>query len=141
MKTRAQGATKSRRGGSISAKRRSTSLRSGTRNRSSKGRRSTARAQGSKTGARSRKTQDHEQIRQWVEARGGHPAIVAGTTRGKQGGGVLRIDFPGYSGEGSLKPVSWDEWFQIFDERGVEFLYQDKTAGGKQSRFNKLVCP
>jgi len=64
------------------------------------------------------------------------------TRGGKQGsGGVLRIDFPGFSGGKSLQPVSWEEWFQVFDDRGVEFLYQDKTASGKPSRFNKLICP
>jgi len=53
--------------------------------------------------------------------------------------GVLRIDFPGFSGQGSLEEVSWDEWFRVFDERNLEFLYQEKTANGKSSRFNKLV--
>ncbi len=39
-----------------------------------------------------------------------------------------------------MKPVSWDEWFQVFDERNLGFLHQDATATGKPSRFNKLVC-
>jgi len=59
--------------------------------------------------------------------------------RGGQPAGVLRIDFPGFSGEQSLKPISWDEWFQIFDERQLAFLYQEKTSSGKVTRFNKLV--
>ena len=56
-----------------------------------------------------------------------------------QAAGVLRIDFPGYSGERSLKPVSWEEWFNTFEDRQLAFLYQDRTASGKTSRFNKLV--
>jgi hypothetical protein len=116
-------------------------MRIGKKRPSSGARQKTTRQPRRQTGAQSKTTRDHDQIRQWVEERGGHPAIVAQTVRGKKGGGVLRIDFPGYSGEGSLKPISWDEWFQIFDERGVEFLYQDRTAAGKPSRFNKLVCP
>jgi hypothetical protein len=60
---------------------------------------------------------------------------VKRTARGGKSAGVLRIDFPGFSGEESLKPISWDEWFEIFDQRKLAFLYQDK--GG--SRFNKLV--
>jgi hypothetical protein len=52
---------------------------------------------------------------------------------------VLRIDMPGYSGADSLEPISWDQWFEKFDGNGLAFLYQDKTAGGKQSNFNKLV--
>jgi hypothetical protein len=74
-----------------------------------------------------------------VESRGGQPATVKRTVKGKQGAGVLRIDFPGFSGAQSLKPVSWDKWFEIFEERRLAFLYQDRTASGKPSRFNKLV--
>lgn len=80
-------------------------------------------------------TTDHDEIREWVEAHGGQPATVKRTTRGHQAAGVLRIDFPGFSGEQSLKSVSWDEWFQVFDQRKLAFLYQQKG----NSRFNKLV--
>jgi hypothetical protein len=58
-------------------------------------------------------------------------------TRG--GGGILRIDFPGYSGAKSLEPISWDEFFERFEETNLAFLYQDKTGSGRPSRFNKLV--
>ncbi len=85
-------------------------------------------------------TVDHDEIRQWVEARGGHPATVTGSIRARQPAGILRIDFPGFSGERTLKPVSWDEWFDIFEERKLALLKQERTASGKPSRFNKLVC-
>ncbi len=82
-------------------------------------------------------TTDHETIKQWVEERGGSPATVIGT--GKEGeAGLLRIDFPGYSGEGKLQHISWDEFFQKFEESKLAFLYQDEIHG-KTSRFNKLV--
>ena len=83
-------------------------------------------------------TRNHEEIRRWVEERGGHPATVARTEHGDQAG-VLRIDFPGYSGAGTLQPISWDEFFDKFDRNNLEFLYQDATAAGEPSRFNKLV--
>ena len=83
-------------------------------------------------------TSDHEEIRRWAEQRGGQPACVKGT--GDEGDvGMLRLDFPGYSGEESLQHISWDEWFDKFDERGLALLYQEQTAGGAQSNFNKLV--
>ncbi len=85
-------------------------------------------------------TTDHEEIRRWVEERGGHPATVSRTARGRQEAGILRIDFPGFRGQRSLKPISWDEWFQMFEERRLGFLHQNRTASGKPSRFNKLVC-
>ena len=52
---------------------------------------------------------------------------------------MLRIDFPGYRGERSLEEITWDEFFEKFDESGLSFIYQEKTASGRPSRFCKLV--
>lgn len=60
-------------------------------------------------------------------------------TGGKTDTGMIRLDFPGYSGEESLQPVSWDDWFEKFDESNLSLLVQDKTSGGQKSNFNKLV--
>jgi hypothetical protein len=83
-------------------------------------------------------TTDHDFIRKWVESRGGHPAKVKGTG-GKEDPGLLRIDFPGYSGAQSLEEISWDEFFDKFEESRLALLYQEKTKDGKKSNFNKLV--
>jgi hypothetical protein len=85
-------------------------------------------------------TTDHDVIREWTESRGGFPAHVIGTGDPEDGdAGLLRIDFPGYSGEGRLERIDWDVFFEKFDEKGLAFLYQDKTASGEPSFFNKLV--
>ena len=55
----------------------------------------------------SKTTTDHQEIRSWVEQRSGKPATVTGTS-GDEEAGILRINFPGYSGEQSLKELSWD---------------------------------
>jgi hypothetical protein len=82
---------------------------------------------------RARRTRDHETLRRWVEERRGHPAMVEGTE-------ILRIDFDEPDdGDENLRPVSWDEFFRVFDERGLEFLHQERTRDGKISRFNKFV--
>lgn len=52
---------------------------------------------------------------------------------------MIRLDFPGYSGEGSLEQIEWDEWLEKFDENGLALLVQDQTARGQKSNFNKLV--
>jgi hypothetical protein len=83
-------------------------------------------------------TIDHDQIRRWAEARGGRPSRVRGTG-GRGDTGLLRIDFPGYSGGDSLEEISWEEFFEKFDEQGLALLYQEKTRGGQSSNFNKLV--
>jgi len=130
-----QPAGKSRRGATTSG-----GGGSSARSRTGSGARSTSKRATVRSSGGSQNTNDHEKIRRWVESRGGHPATVRSTAKGKQAAGVLRIDFPGFSGAQSLKPISWDEFFQVFDQRNLTFLYQDKTASGKPSRFNKLVC-
>jgi hypothetical protein len=82
-------------------------------------------------------TTDHGKIRKWVEERGGRPASVKGTGKGEPG--VLRIDFPGYGDDSKLEEISWDEFFDKFEESDLAFLHQDKTAGGETSRFFKFV--
>jgi len=65
--------------------------------------------------------------------------IIKGTEKGKEGRGVLRTDFAGFKGGDTLEEVSWDEWYKVFKSRNFEFLYQDKTADGRESRFFKLI--
>src|SRR5207248_2919656 len=63
------------------------------------------------------KTTSHDEIRKWVEQRGGAPARVDAKGH-KQGGGILRIDFkdPGGEVDEALEHISWDEFFRTFDE-------------------------
>jgi hypothetical protein len=91
-----------------------------------------AKAKASKKSADSQVTTDHEEIRRWVEERGGQPARVKGRD-------LLRIDYPGFSGEDTLEPMDWEEFFQVFDENNLAFLYQETTKDGGESRFSKFV--
>ena len=81
-------------------------------------------------------TTDHDEIRQWVESRGGRPASVAETGSGDDPG-ILRIDFdePGGDDDAGLEDISWDDFFDAFDENNLAFLYEDEG----DSRFNKFV--
>lgn len=88
--------------------------------------------------ASAKTTTNHDEIRKWVEERGGCPARVKGTG-GKSDAGLLRIDFPGFSGQDSLEKVPWEEFFKTFDENDLAFLHQDRTEDGKESRFFKFV--
>jgi hypothetical protein len=81
---------------------------------------------------------DHEEIRKWAEDRGATPSCVK-KTGGKGDVGMIRLDFPGYSGEDSLQEISWDDWFQALDENNLALIVQEKTAAGQKSNFNKLV--
>ena len=81
---------------------------------------------------------DHDDIRQWIEDRGGRPAIVKATEHDGKGEGILRVDFQ--DGGNKLDDVEWDEFFKVFDDNNLAFLHQDETADGSESRFNKFVA-
>ena len=86
----------------------------------------------------SQTTTDHEVIRRWAEERGGHPASVRDTgTKGDAG--VLRLDFEEREPDDRLEAISWEEFFDKFEESGLAFLYQDTLKSGQQSRFFKFV--
>lgn len=88
--------------------------------------------------AESQVTTDHAEIRKWVDERGGRPARVKDSAK-EAGGGLLRIDYPGFTGEDTLEAITWDEFFKTFEENNLAFLYQDETKAGKESRFSKLI--
>lgn len=92
--------------------------------------------------ALSKTTRDHNEIRRWAEKRGAIPAEVTGTERNGETG-ILRFEFPKAPNhnDSKLNEISWDDFFEKFDERGLELVYQDVTAEGAESNFNKLVCP
>ena len=83
------------------------------------------------------KTTDHQEIKEWVEERGGHPAVVRATAENDRPGAMLRIDFdePGGNDDVGLKRIDWGEFFQIFDNNNLAFLRQEEG----ESRFNKFV--
>jgi hypothetical protein len=86
-----------------------------------------------------KRTADHDEIRKWVEARGGKPVSIEGTERRGEDAGLLRIDFPGGASDPPLEPISWDAFFKKFDEAGLEMIYQDQKESGGKSYFCKFV--
>jgi hypothetical protein len=82
-------------------------------------------------------TTDHDAIKKWTEERGGHPATVKGTEGKREHAGILRLDFD--PKDDALETISWEEFFEKFEEAELAFLHQDKTADGKVSRFHKFV--
>lgn len=120
---------KSAKSGASGAKRSEThGARSGDRTRA---------RSGEKRGGSAERTIDHDVIRDWVEARNGRPSVVKRSHDTEEGGGILRIDFN--EPEESLEEVPWDEFFEVFEDRNLAFLHQDRTADGHLSRFFKFV--
>lgn len=90
----------------------------------------------------SKTTRDHDEIRRWAEARGAEPAEVASTHRDSEAG-ILRFCFPKAPNrkDDNLRQISWEEFFQKFDENHLEMVYQEQTAEGERSNFSKLIRP
>lgn len=79
-------------------------------------------------------TTDPATIRQWAERRGGKPAAVK-RTQGEDDPGIIRIMFPDapHSEHDALTEISWDEFFEKFQERKLALLYEEN------GNFSKLV--
>src|SRR5437773_593138 len=90
--------------------------------------------------AQAKVTTDHDEIRKWAEARGGRHAAVR-STHSKDNVGIIRLEFPDASNpkDEALEEISWNEFFEKFDESKLALLYQEETASGQRSNFNKLV--
>lgn len=86
----------------------------------------------------SKKTTDKETIRNWAEARNGVPAFIKGTEN--KDSGVLRIHFPQASkNDDQFDKISWDKFFEQFDQNKLAMVYQEKLDDGNKSNFYKLV--
>lgn len=80
---------------------------------------------------------DHDEIRAWAEDRNAWPARAKGIGDGDDPG-IIRLDFPGYAEEG-LEEISWEEFFEKFEERNLALVYEERTGTGEKSNFSKLV--
>ena len=88
---------------------------------------------------KSRVTTSHEEIRRWVAARGGRPVVIVRPQSADEKASLICIYFPEDRSEGPLNEISWAKWFKQFDAAGLALLYQEDTANGEKSNFNKLV--
>jgi flagellar biosynthesis GTPase FlhF len=66
-----------------------------------------------------------------------HPRRRAGHRRRREQPRLLRIEFR--DEQDRLEEVDWDAFFATFDESDVDFLYQEYTKDGGESRFLKIV--
>lgn len=89
---------------------------------------------------RSLVTTNHEVIRNWARARDAEPATISGTEREGRAG-VLTFNFPGYREGGKLRKISWTEWFDTFDTRQLNFIYQETRTNGQPSNFFRTESP
>lgn len=60
-------------------------------------------------------TTNHDEIRAWAAGRGGMPAVVESSEAD------LRFDWG--EGDSLLMRISWDEFFDLFEEHGLAFAH------------------
>jgi hypothetical protein len=79
-------------------------------------------------------TTDHEEIKRWAIVHQGNPQLLdhAQAEGDKMG---IRINFPGPEDDEYLstdhppKDISWEEFFRIFDEQELAFVYDTDHKG------------
>jgi hypothetical protein len=79
-------------------------------------------------------TTDHDEIRQWSEAKGGKPAAVDRTHHAGDVG-IVRIMFPesAQSEHEHLVEISWDEFFDEFEKNKLALVYDERSL------FSKII--
>jgi hypothetical protein len=77
------------------------------------------------TAVRRLSTTDHLEIRRWAESREAVP--IADRAQG------LGFDFPDYDDD--VDPITWDRWFDEFDARDLEFVYQLSETERQTNHF------
>lgn len=83
----------------------------------------------------SKTTIDHDEILAWAKKHGAVPAAVDRTHEDGGDVGIIRLMFPKakQSEHGSLVEISWDEFFEQFDDSELALIIDDN------SNFNKFV--
>jgi hypothetical protein len=87
---------------------------------------------------------DHAEIRQWTEARSGHPMLMD-TPDGTGTRTLLQLTFGQHAlnGTGDEGPdrlggfqlASWDDWFAALEESGLAVQVSDDPSGGNEAEF------
>ncbi len=75
-----------------------------------------------------KRTIKHDVIKGWAEQHGGVPARVRTTTD------ALKVKV-GHD-EPTYEPISWDDWFSVFDEKEFAFVYEEPGYGSKVVKRN-----
>ena len=76
-------------------------------------------------------TIDHEEIKKWAKKFKAVPAVIDDEHAGADKVGI-RLDFPGdydekYLDEEDTHDTDWKEFFEVFEESGLAFIYESDT--------------
>jgi hypothetical protein len=85
-----------------------------------------------------KRTTDHSEILRWAESQGAQPALVKDSTS-HYDPGVLRIRVPGSDLGPRAEPLTWDAFFQKFDEEALALVLPEQTHEAVDHGQIKLV--
>ena len=85
---------------------------------------------------------DHAEIKDWVIKHKGHPQIIEIPDANDKVG--IRIDFPGefdekYAVTEYSSDSTWGQFFKIFDEQSLAFIYSDEEKIVDPSAAYKFI--
>ena len=98
--------------------------------------------------AETRTLVDRDEIKNWAAARIGSPAIWSELAVTGKDEPVLRIVFDQHSyqdqdqgadRQGGLQLIEWDEWFKLFEERGLALVVGEEIPGARDE-FHEIVA-
>ena len=84
-----------------------------------------------RTAAKAITTRDPDEIRRWAARHRAEPATGEATASGPattqvtDGGTGLRFNYPGFA---PFRSITWDEWFEHFDQHGLAFVYEEDVV-------------
>ena len=83
-------------------------------------------------------TTEHDEIRHWAQERNGRPVSVKHDPLDPNGS-TIQIDFLFDKYDDNIQEISWDEFFESFEQEELALVYQTETEGGRLSRFGRIV--
>lgn len=83
------------------------------------------------------RTIEHRVVREWAEKRGLVPTTIRGTW-GSDLPTPLQLTEPEADADPARIELTWDQFFEIFEDRQLAFTYQDDDVSGVPSQYYKF---
>jgi len=74
-------------------------------------------------------TNNHDEIRSWMESRSGVPAVIRGSTQTIPALSILMGESDAILRKEGLEPITWDEFFDSFETNRLSFRYAAPKNG------------
>lgn len=79
-----------------------------------------------------KRTTNQKDIMEWASRRGAIPSSIKGTQDEGTVAGILKFDF---TGDESLEPLAWQEFFDKFEKEKLNFIYREMEEDGNYSHW------